>query len=75
MTKYIKPSVSSQLHAAVLLQAVEYCASPSNRCGFTDFSRFLFLEICWRSASFHQLRTRPLCGSVLTTAFYYEVEG
>lgn len=59
--KYIKPPVSSQLHATVLLQAVEYCASPSNCCGFRDFSRFLFLEICWSSASFPQLSTRPLC--------------
>lgn len=59
--KNIKPPVSSQLHATVLLQAVEYCASPSNCCGFRDFSRFLFLEICWHSASFPQLSTRPLC--------------
>lgn len=48
--KNIKPSVSSQLHAAVLLQAVEYCASPSNCCGFRDFSRFFIsrnlLELC-----------------------------
>lgn len=69
ITKNIKPSLSSQLRAAVFLQAVEYCASPSNCCGFRDFSRFLFLEICWSSASFPQLRTRPLRGSVLTTAF------
>lgn len=66
ITKNIKPSLSSQLHAAVFLQAVEYCASPSNCCGFRDFSRFLFLEICWSSASFPQLRARPLHGSVLT---------
>lgn len=66
ITKNIKPSLSSQLHAAVFLQAVEYCASPSNCCGFRDFSRFLFLEICWSSASFPQLRARPLRGSVLT---------
>lgn len=63
ITKNIKPSVSSQLHAAVLLQAVEYFASPSNCSGFRDFSRFLFLEICWSSASFPQ-QTRSLCGSV-----------
>lgn len=71
--KLLSHQCSSQLHAAVLLQAVEYCASPSNCCGFRDFSRFLFLEICWSSASFPQLSTRPLYGSVLTTAFYYEV--
>lgn len=71
----IKPSVSFQHSAAVFLQAAESCASPSNCCAFRDFFRFLFLEICWSSANFPQLRTRLLCGSVLITAFYYEVEG
>lgn len=67
----IKPWVSFQLPAPVFLQAAEYYASPSNCCVSRDFSSFLFLEICWSSANFSQLRTRPLCGSVLTKAFYY----
>lgn len=67
--------MSFQHSAAVFLQAAESCASPSNCCAFRDFFRFLFLEICWSSANFPQLRTRLLRGSVLITAFYYEVEG
>lgn len=69
----IKPSVSFKLTAAVPLQAAEYCASSSNCYAFRDFSRVLFLEIRWISASFSQMKTRLLCESVRTAAFYYEV--
>lgn len=67
--------MSFQIPAPIFSQAAEYCASPRNCCAFRDFSRFLFLEICWSSASFSRLKTRHLCGSVLTKSFYYEVEG